>query len=261
MDDYAASLSVDVATCSRPTASSTWRARSSASAASARAPGWSCWSAAKARTRSCCRRRRRSRRCSSRISARASSTTRASASSAASGFAGGERHLPRLAAQRRPRRQAVRLLRPSALGLEGLGGSLDDGRGRSARLHASLRLVAGARARPLRGPARDRRLPGARARASTARSPLLDAPTPTRTSSTTDDSSMLSPRARSPPSPASEPGRWPSWSRSRPHAVTIGRPGGGVRGGGPSCPMRSATVRFASASRPISYLPRKNSLR
>ena len=36
----------------------------------------------------------------------------------------------------------------------------------SARLHAGLRLVAGPRARPLRRPARDRRLPRAPARAS-----------------------------------------------------------------------------------------------
>ena len=74
-------------------------------------------------------------------------------------LAGGERHLPRLAAQRRPRRRGARLLRAPAVGLEGLRRPLDAERVGPARLHARLRLVPGARARPLRRPAGDRRLP------------------------------------------------------------------------------------------------------
>ena len=53
------------ATCLTPTGFSTWPARSSASEASARAPGCSSSSAATAGIRSYCRRRRRRPRCSS----------------------------------------------------------------------------------------------------------------------------------------------------------------------------------------------------
>ena len=72
------------ATSSAPTASSTWPARSSGSAASGPAPGSSCWSAARAGTRWCCRPRRHSTRCSSPTWAPASSRTAASGSSVAS---------------------------------------------------------------------------------------------------------------------------------------------------------------------------------
>ena len=114
-------------------------------------------------------------------------------------LARGHRHLPQLAAQRGPRRQGARLLRPPALGLEGVGRPVDDERVGSARLHAGLRMVAGPRARPLRRPARDRRLPRRAARASTGRSPASPRRTPTRTSATTSAWPRPSPRARSRP--------------------------------------------------------------
>ena len=97
----------------------------------------------------------------------------------------GHRHLPQLAAQRGPRRQRARLLRPPALGLEGVDRPVDDDRIGPARVHPGLRLVAGARARPLRRPAGDRRLPGRRPEVRPGDRPLLRRRTPTRTSSTT----------------------------------------------------------------------------
>ncbi len=72
---------------------------------------------------------------------------------------GGQRRLPRLAAQPRARRPGARLLRAPAVGLEGLGRSLHHVRGRPARLHARVRVVARALARPLGRQARRRRLP------------------------------------------------------------------------------------------------------
>ena len=75
----------------------------------------------------------------------------------------------------------------------------------AARLHAGVRLVAGPRARALGRPARDRRLPGRAARASTRRSRASPRPTPTRTSSTTSGWPTPSPRARSRRSAGSSP--------------------------------------------------------
>jgi hypothetical protein len=79
--------------------------------------------------------------------------------------AGGERHLPRLAARRGgPRRQGARLLRAPVEGLEGLGGDRADGAGRHGRLREDVRVDAGARARAQRRPHRDRLLPRKRRR-------------------------------------------------------------------------------------------------
>ncbi len=69
------------------------------------------------------------------------------------------RHLPRLAAHRlRARRQAARLLRPSAEGLEGLGGDRADGPEGHGHVRQAVRLDTRPRARPQRRPDRDRRL-------------------------------------------------------------------------------------------------------
>ena len=106
-----------------------------------------------------------------------------------------------------PRRPGARLLRPPALGLEGVHRPLNDERVGPARVHARLRMVPGPCARPLRRPPRDRRVPGRRLEASTRRSPASRPPTPTRTSSTTSDWRRPSPRARSLPRPASKPAR------------------------------------------------------
>ncbi len=75
---------------------------------------------------------------------------------------------------------------------------------RSARIHARLRMVARARACPLRRPPRDRRLPRRRRGASIARSLASPRPTRIRTSSTTSGWPRPSRRARSPPSSASD---------------------------------------------------------
>ena len=100
--------------------------------------------------------------------------------------AGDQRHLPRLGARRRrARRQAARLLRPPAQGLEGLGGDRADGPGGHGRVRQAVRLDAGARPRPQRRP-RSRSPPtSAAATASTARSSSSPGPTRTRTNATT----------------------------------------------------------------------------
>ena len=82
-------------------------------------------------------------------------------------LAGGERHLPRLAAQRRPRRHGARLLRPPALGLEGLGGPLDDGRGRVCT--PTRERAAGRWRARTRAPGTGSRSPPTSARGSTLR--------------------------------------------------------------------------------------------
>ena len=88
----------------------------------------------------------------------------ANGSCRAAADAGRQRHLPRLDEGRRGR--PVPLLAPTARH-EGLGGRRGDG-ARSARFYArALRLDAGAGARPLRRPGRDRRLPRQEAIAST----------------------------------------------------------------------------------------------
>ena len=74
--------------------------------------------------------------------------------------AGRQRHLPRLATHRlRARRQASRLLRPPAQGLEGLGGDRADGPSGHGHLREAVRLDARPCARAQRRPDRDRRLP------------------------------------------------------------------------------------------------------
>ena len=59
-----------------------------------------------------------------------------------------------------PGRPAARLLRPPAAGLEVLHRHRGPAAARHAGLRGDLRVVAGAGARPVRGPDRDRRLPG-----------------------------------------------------------------------------------------------------
>ena len=109
----------------RPTGGCCWsgsgssisRARSSGSAASARAPGSCCCSAATTTTRCSSRSRRRRPRCSRSSSRRASTPTTAARGRGPAADAGGERHLPRLAARRaRHRRPAARLLRAASSG-------------------------------------------------------------------------------------------------------------------------------------------------
>ena len=123
-----------------------------------------------------------------------------------------------LAAKRRPRRQRARLLRPPALGLEGLRRPVADDRARPAHLHPGLR-----RGRwPARTPApatASRSLPtSARAASSTAPIARFASRTPTRTSSTTSGCRRPSPPARSTRSKASDA------RRSRRPTGTTGRP-------------------------------------
>src|SRR6476646_7845112 len=73
--------------------------------------------------------------------------------------AGGDRHLPELAAQPRPAGRRARLLRAPAVGLEGLGRPVTHDGARPAHLHPGLRLVAGTITRPVGRPAGDRCLP------------------------------------------------------------------------------------------------------
>ena len=74
--------------------------------------------------------------------------------------AGLQRYLPGLAAGRgRAGRPAARLLRPPAAGLEVLHHHRGPAAARVADLRRTVRVVAGAGARPLRRPDRDRRLP------------------------------------------------------------------------------------------------------
>ena len=127
------------ATCSAPTGSSTWPARSSASAASARAPGCSCSSAAKGKDPLV-------------LQAKEAQASVLEPYLGASEFENhGERVVRgqrisqaasdiflELAAQRRPRRQGARLLRPPAVGLEGVRRPVDAERIGSARVHAGM---------------------------------------------------------------------------------------------------------------------------
>ena len=69
-------------------------------------------------------------------------------------LAGVERHPPRLDARRRPRRRRARLLRPPALGLEGVGRPRDDDARDHEGLRGDVRMDARPRARPLRRPGR-----------------------------------------------------------------------------------------------------------
>ena len=127
-------------------------------------------------TRCSSRSRRRRPRCSSRSSARASTRTTASASSsgqrlmqaASDIFLGWVR-------DRRPRRRRARLLRPPALGLEGLGRRRDDAAARARQLRAALRLDARPRARALRRPRRDRGVPRQERRFDPALAAFADA--------------------------------------------------------------------------------------
>src|SRR6476620_8457536 len=73
--------------------------------------------------------------------------------------AGGNRHLPELAAQPRPGGRRARLLRAPAVGLEGLGRPVTHDGARPAHLRPGLRLVACPIARPVGRPPGDRRLP------------------------------------------------------------------------------------------------------
>ena len=100
--------------------------------------------------------------------------------------AGRQRHHARLGPGRRARRRRARLLRPPAVGPEGLGdrSSCMDPTAHGD-LRPALRLDAGPRPRPLGRPRRDRRLPGRGRRPSTGRWPTSPRPTPTRTSATT----------------------------------------------------------------------------
>ena len=74
----------------------------------------------------------------------------------------------------------------------------------SARLHASLRVVAGALARPLRRSARDRRLPGRRLELRRGDRPLLSGVRRSERAATTSGWPRPSPPATSSPSSASE---------------------------------------------------------
>ena len=98
--------------------------------------------------------------------------------------AGGDRHLPELAAQPRPRRRRARLLRAPAVGLEGLGRPVAD----DASTACSPTPGPAPGRWPARTPARATawRSPptSARAAASTGRSHASPPSTPTRTSST-----------------------------------------------------------------------------
>ena len=99
--------------------------------------------------------------------------------------AGGERHLPRLAALRRPGRPDARLLRAAAARLEGQRqrGELPGAGGDALR--PAVRRDPGPGARAPRRPGGDRVLPRAGATRSTGRSPTSPSPTRTRTSATT----------------------------------------------------------------------------
>ena len=167
--------------------SSTWRARSSASAASAPALDRAARSAATTTTRCSCRSRRPSPRCSSRTSGRASSRNHGQRvvdgqrlmQAASDIFLGWQR-------VDRARRRVARLLRPPAAGLEGLGGHRGDGRRRRWLAYGALCgwTLARAHARSRR-PDRDRGLPRRRRRVRPGAASSSPSATPTRTSATT----------------------------------------------------------------------------
>ena len=142
----------------------TWRARSSASAASARAPGSCCSSAATTATRWSSRPSRRRPSVLEPYVGRSRFRNHGRARGRGPApDAGGERHLPRLVPRDGVRRRA-RLLRPPALGRQGLVRRRDDDAGRVATYAETVRLDAGAGARALGRPHRDRRVPRGRRR-------------------------------------------------------------------------------------------------
>ena len=163
-------------TCSSSSDSSTWPARWSASAASARAPGSRCCSASTTRIRCSCRSRRRSRRCSSSSSARATYSNHGQRVVAGQRlmqatsdiFLGWQHVATGLDGQR------ARLLRPPAQGLEGLRSpSSRRPAGRHGAPTASC--AAGRSPAPTPAPATGSRSPptSARATRSTGRSPTF----------------------------------------------------------------------------------------
>ena len=118
--------------------------------------------------------------------------------------AGGERHHARLDAHDRHRRSGARLLRPAALGREGLGDRRGDGAEGDARATRSCagRTLAKAHARSGDAIAIASYL-GTSDTSSTGRSPRSRRATPTRTSATTRRSSRQSTPAASRRRPAS----------------------------------------------------------
>ena len=157
--------------------------------------------------------------------------------------AGGERRLPWLGAT--PAGCAgVRLLRPPASRLEGVGRRRRHDQGRLAAVGNDVRLDAGARPCPVGRPRGDRVLPRQLGRSSTGPSPSSPGPTPTRTTATTAGSRLRLPtvgwrrvqasrRSPSPTSrdpagrapPAARRRRCPGGTRARPPA----RPGAARR--------------------------------
>ena len=131
------------------------------------------------------------------------------------------------------RRRQARLLRPPALGREGLGDRRVDGPERAERLRRALRLDAGARARPLRATRSRSPATSAAATPSTARWRASPRPTPTRTSATTTRSPTRSRAAASKPSRASSD----AWPRLRPGQAVSNR-----------CPGRAPERRRRYAS-------------
>ena len=154
-----------------------------------------------------------------------------------------QRHLPRLAARRVGNgRPAARLLRPSAEGLEGLGGNRADGPEGHGRLRPALRLDARPRPRAQRRPHRDRRIPRQGPTSSTARSSSSPTPTPSRTSATTGRS-----RRRSSPV---------AWSR-RPDSETSRSGVGGLpRRAAPALGLGQQLPRLAAANSSSLIAPR-----
>ena len=180
--------------CSTSSSWSTWPARSSASAASARLPGSRCSSAETGVIRSSCRSRRRRPRCWRSSSAGASTATRASASSPAS-------------ASCRPRATSSSAGSTSPESVFGQARDyyvrqLRDWKGSVVveamdpraleRLRAAVRSDARPRPRPLGRPDRDRELPGPARRLRPGRFSRSARRTPSRTTAT-------SPPCRRPP--------------------------------------------------------------
>ena len=173
--------------CSRATASSTSRARWSASAASARAAGSCCCSGATTAIRSSSRSRRRRPSVLEPVLGR--SQYRNHGQRVVEGQrlmqAASDIFLGWIHVESRARRAAARLLRPPALGLEDLGRPRHDPAAGARALRAGVRRGRSrARTRARATASRSRRI-SARTTSSTARSRSSRSRTPTRTSATT----------------------------------------------------------------------------
>ena len=183
---YRRTLPATAAGCSSATATCTPRARSSASAASAPAPG-SCCLLGRDDNDPLFLQFKEARGLGARAVPRQERVRepRPARRRGPAPDAGRQRHHARLDPHRRHRRRRARLLRPPALGREGLRARRADGAGDDARLRDALRRGR-SRARTPAPATRSRsRATSATATPSTAPSPPSPSRTPTRTNATT----------------------------------------------------------------------------